>query len=342
MNPLERMRATAAGQAVDRVPFVPTIYEHAAFLIGKTPTDIARDAGLLAESQAAAYETYGHDLVVVGADIYNIEAEALGCRVQYYPDGADIPGLVSHVLREKPLDKLRVPPPHSAGRMPLLLEATAAVKKRLGGEVPVNGTVVGPFTLASLLFGYEDFVVEMLSEPEHAEQILDFALEVGVAFGREFVRLGAGVSVNESWISQPVLSPDLYRRFVKDRHRRLVERLKEAGAAGVAIISGGDTTAISDDLIATGTSLLMADYCSDQLHYKRKAMAAGITLRGSIDSKLVRSGPPEAIAAATRRILELCAGGGRFLLGCGVVAYDTPPEHLLAMKQAVMEGLCLS
>lgn len=335
MNSIERMRATAAGERTDRVPFVPTIYEHAAYLIGKLPTDISLNLNLLVQAQLKAYEIYGHDFVVIGADIYNVEAEALGCRVRYYPDSAAIPGVESHILQEGDVSELKKPSPWQDGRMPMMLEAVSRVKKEIGDLVPVNGTVVGPYTLATILAGYENFVMKMLSEPEEAERILSFTTAVCCDYAIAFIKLGAGVSINESWIAQPVLSPALYRKFVYKYHQQVVRQLKEAGASSVGIISGGDTTAICDDLISVGSSILMADYCCDQKLYKQKAEAAGIVLRGSIDSKLVRSGPPEKIAAETLRLLELCARSGRFLLGCGVVPYDTPSEHLFAMKEVV-------
>jgi len=335
LNSIERMAATAAGEKTDRVPFVPTIYEHAAFLIGVRPTDICIDVDLLVQGQLKAYNIYGHDLVVVGADIYNVEAEALGCRLKYYHDSDAIPGVVSHILREYELKELQKPSPHKDGRMPMMLEAVARVKDEVGAFVPVNGTVVGPYTLATILNGYEDFIAKMLYEPEQAGAILDFTSAVCFEFARAFIELGAGVSINESWIAQPVLSPRLYRQYVYGCHERLIWQLKRAGASSVGVISGGNTTAICDDLISVGSSVLMADYCCDQKLYKEKARAAGVVLRGSIDAKIVRNGSREELAFETLKLLRTCAHGGRFLLGCGVVPYDAPVENLLAVKEVV-------
>ncbi len=54
--------------------FSPSVYEHAAFLIGRTPWEVSRDADLLFEAHAEAFRRYGHAPVVVGIDIYNLEA----------------------------------------------------------------------------------------------------------------------------------------------------------------------------------------------------------------------------------------------------------------------------
>jgi hypothetical protein len=58
--------------------FSPSVYEHAAFLIGRTPWEVSRDADLLFQAHAEAFRCYRHAPVVVGIDIYNLEAEAYG------------------------------------------------------------------------------------------------------------------------------------------------------------------------------------------------------------------------------------------------------------------------
>ena len=336
MNAIERMRATEQGLPADRAPFVPSVYEHGAFLIGKTPSELSVDAKLIVEAQSKAYELYGHDLISVGVDIYNIEAQALGCEVEYFTDG-NVPCVSTRILDEVPLEELKVPDPCKDGRMPMMLDAVEQLAKRYGKEVPVNGTLVGPMTLAAIITGYEKMVLLMITEPEECERILDFTTQVCTAFASAYMRLGVGININESWISQPVLSPSLYHDFVFERHKKIIAELRSVGDGSIGIISGGDTTAICRDLSQTGSSILMADYCCDQTLYKKHALAAGIMLRGSINSKLVRTGPVELIKKETHELLRKCADGGRFILGCGVVPYDAPPEHVLAVKEAEEE-----
>ena len=103
MLPLERMALLAQGKLPDRVPFVPTIYEHAAALIAVTPSEMAKSKELIVKGQLEAYKRYGHDLVAVGIDIYNIEAEALGCNIRYFDDKS-IPCVSSHILGENKED----------------------------------------------------------------------------------------------------------------------------------------------------------------------------------------------------------------------------------------------
>jgi uroporphyrinogen decarboxylase len=333
MLALDRMAAIGRGELPDRVPFVPVIYEHAAALIGVTPSQMAKSADLIVQGQLKAYEIYRHDLVTVGIDIYNIEAEAIGCSVKYFEDDA-IPAVDGHVLADKDtFSQLALPDPASSGRMPLLLDAAVRVKDKLGHEVPVTVAVIGPFTLAALLRGFEPFVFDMVMDPAFVEKLLDYSCEVCLAYGKAAIDQGLGMSLNDSWITPPLLSPKYYEQFVLPRHQKLITALKAAGARSVSLISGGNTTLIADRLVQTGSSLLMADYGTDLAVYKAKAAQAGITLRGSIQARLLENGTDQEIENQAHHVLAIGAPGGRFVLGCGVVPLGAQPDKLLFLKK---------
>ena len=75
----------------------PSVYEHAAKFLGRTPWEVSRDGELLYQAHAAAYETYRHTPIMPGIDIYNLEPEACGAVVEQ-PEGCNIPAIVPHPL----------------------------------------------------------------------------------------------------------------------------------------------------------------------------------------------------------------------------------------------------
>ncbi|MHC4363221.1 MAG: uroporphyrinogen decarboxylase family protein, partial [Planctomycetota bacterium] len=83
MSPKERVRLALQGRETDRPLFCPAIYEHMAKLVGRSPSEVSRSAGLLEQAVLAEYETYAPDMLTVGIDIYNVEAEALGSEVAF-------------------------------------------------------------------------------------------------------------------------------------------------------------------------------------------------------------------------------------------------------------------
>ncbi len=80
MTKRERVEAVYSLQKADRIPFVPAIYEHKGALIGKSPSQICRDANYLYAGLLRELEVYDPDLLVIGIDVYNVEAEALALR----------------------------------------------------------------------------------------------------------------------------------------------------------------------------------------------------------------------------------------------------------------------
>src|SRR5271169_745359 len=142
-------------EPVDRVPFVPAVYEHKAWFVGRTPSVVCRDGSLLLESVLAEYGALRADAIVVGIDVYNVEAEACGCKVTYFtPPDNSIPSLApgSELITGDRLPAgLVVPDPLSAGRMPLMLDATEGARRAIGDDVEVMGALSAPFSLAASL-----------------------------------------------------------------------------------------------------------------------------------------------------------------------------------------------
>ena len=66
MKSVERMEAVLHGERPDRWPFVPSVYEHGAALLGKDPGVVSRDRELMAEAALESYRRYDHDIVTVG------------------------------------------------------------------------------------------------------------------------------------------------------------------------------------------------------------------------------------------------------------------------------------
>lgn len=335
MNGKELFTVMGKGNIPPQIPFIPTIFEHSAKVIGKTPSEIAQDEDLIVESQLACYEMYRHDLISIGVDIYNVEYEALGAKV-HFPENQELPS-TNEIMISKPedIDRLSVPDPEKDARMPMFLNAVRRVNDKVGNEVIVNGTVVGPFTLAAIMRGFENFVMDLVMEPEFAYKLMEFANKVSLSFAESFIKRGVGLSINESWIAPPLLSPAFYAENVVAYERELIQGIKRLGQENVALISGGNTTDILDDMVTTGTSLLLADSECDRLYYKKICARNNILMRASISSKIVEDGDETKMKEAAAEVINDCRDYSGFIFGCGIVSYDTKPESVIKLKEIV-------
>ena len=337
MTKRERVEAVYALERADRIPFVPAIYEHKGALIGKSPSEICRNADYLYAGLMKELETYDPDMLVIGIDVYNVEAEALGCKVVYFEDSNDCPGIVEPIVDSPAaLDKLGVPDPERASRMPLYLEVAERLYRDIGQSVIVRGAVTGPYSMAAELIGAEKFVLLTIDDPSFARQVIDFCARVTVEFGKAFLRRGVEPILFDSRATPTLASPRVVKSLLLPVYRDYVlPELKAAGGRFLPLIIGGNTTSIIDDLIATGATQFLSDYPANLAKWRQKALPARVPVRANVDALLVNRGPAAAVRRQAVEILRDCHDHPGFLLGCGVVAYDGVPEYVHAIRHAL-------
>lgn len=335
MKSIERMQRVLAGQRPDRRPFVPSIYEHGAAVIGREPGQVSRSADLMAAAAVESWRRYAHDIVSVGIDIYNVEAEAFGCAVS---DGAEasIPGVTSHPLAggdaPDPAD-LPIPQPDEANRLGLIADASASVVREIGSDVWVYACMGGPFSQAVELRGFENFIADICLAPETAHALLERTTELSIQQARRLSARGAGVYLFESWATIPLIDPHIFGRFVVPYNKRVIDAVAaEFATPPPAVIMGGDTAILMDFFIEVGTSLVVADFNTDFDFMRARIADRPMIIRGCADPKVIERGDWEALARSVNALASKSAGMANFVWGCGCVSYDTPAEHLLRFK----------
>lgn len=336
MTKRERVERAYALEPPDKIPFVPAVYEHKARLIGRWPSEVCRRLDLLLEALEKELEVYDPDVITVGVDVYNVEAEAVGCEVRYFNGSPDVPAVAAPVL-DGPggLDKLRRPDPGRDGRMPLLVEAAARLHAAMGRDMVVRGALSGPFSLACALAGTEDVLVATVEDPGFVRDLLAFSARVAIDFGTAFLANGVEPVLFDSKASPGAASPRVFHDFVLPVYRDLIiPGLRRAGARTLPLIIGGDTTPILEDLLETGAGQLLCDAGADLALFARRCREERRALRASVDARLVHTGRPDEIRREARRILGQLAGQPGLLFGCGVVAYDCDPANVLALREA--------
>jgi uroporphyrinogen decarboxylase len=321
----------------DRIPFVPAIYEHKGRLIGRSPSEICRNPQYLYAGLRRELELYDPDMLVIGIDVYNVEAEAAGCEVVYFDNSNDVPAIVKPLVADAAgLDRLRMPDPLRDGRMPLHLEVAAALASEHAGDMVLRGAVTGPYSMAAALAGSERFVVATVEEPEFALRLMRFCAGITVAYGKAFLARNVEPIIFDSRATPQLASPRIFHEMVMPLYRDcILPELRAAGGRLIPLIIGGKTDAIVADLIETGASQLLCDRPASLAKYRECCGAARVPFRANVDARLVHSGPPAAVRRQALEILRECGNHPGFLLGCGVVAYDGDPSHVIAIRQAI-------
>lgn len=317
-----------------RISFSPSVYEHAAAMIGRSPWDTSRAPDLLYAGHKAAFLKYHHTPVVVGIDIYNLEAEAYGAKVSV-PGENGIPAI------HKPLfdsvdQALHLPPfeAGSDGRIPMVIE----VGRRLMTDLPdadVRIPVAGPFSIAFNLLGIENLCLDLALKPENTFNLLMEIAENQRGFCEAVVDAGLDVAFFESAAAPPLISPRQFREIELPALKKAIQVAESIVGHPVPCIMGGDTYPILDEIFSTGTGYVVCNVETDQEAFilKTKTAYPDVKVRINMDPGVVACEDTERIYKEVDRIVALAAGHPNCLMGTGCLPYETPPENISLIKE---------
>lgn len=323
-------------------PFLPAIYEHKGWFIGTTPSAVSRDTDLLTASLLKEHELLGTDALTVGIDVYNLEAEAAGCKVTFYEgDDESIPGISpgNHVVKpDDTFDNRPIPNPLKSGRMPVNIEAARRVRKELGDDLWIRGAVSGPFSLAVSLMGAEDLFMNTLDNPQFVHDLLAYSCRIIKEFGMAYIDVGVDVVIFDSQASADLLPPDMYEEFVLPAMKSIIDYFAEQGVRDVPLVIGGSTTPLMENLIASGANNLLCDFNCEWEGWKDACEKANRSIRRNLNPLMIQTATSDKVYQEAKTMIEQAEGYPGFIMGTAVIPFGTPTENLLAIKQACLDS----
>jgi uroporphyrinogen decarboxylase len=297
----------------DRLPTTLLIGPYCARLAGHTVRDILTDPRKSADAHLAFYERFKPDSLIVYNDIY-LEAEAIGCRLDFPEDNISHPKEV--LLRDKAgLARLRVPDPGKDGRIPYFLEVCQRVSSQVKATASMGLGHSGPWNIAIHLRGAEALLMDTVDDPAFVHALMGFATEVVRAMGDALIQAGFAPSLGEAAASCSLISPTIYRQFIKPYHTELCNHFRSKRVP-MALHICGYIDPIMQDILDTGISFLSVDAPSSLK--KMKALGSDrVTLMGNVRTTLFSDGTREEMEAAIADCIESAAEGSGYILASG-------------------------
>jgi len=202
------------------------------------------------------------------------------------------------------------------------------------------------------LCGMQRFLEMLAGEPKLAEALLERLLEEYMKVLPRFLdAVGPYVQliqVGDDLGTQAGLqiSPDMYRRLIKPRHRALYSYIRERFDGFLFLHSCGSIRGLLPDLIDVGVQVINPVQTSavgmDPAELKREFGRDLAFWGGGCETQTtLRSGTPEEVAAQVRARVRLFAKGGGYVFNqVHNVLSDVPPENVVAMFQAAGPDFC--
>jgi len=313
--------------------FEPVSYDHAASLIGHRPWEVSRNSALLVEAHQKVIDLYHTDSCVVGVDIYNLEIEAYGCDILDV-GGNKVPVAGDPVFEEvEDLFGLSLDPGKD-GRLPLIFEAAETLAIR-NPEVDIRLPLAGPFTIASHLLSMEDLICECFTDPEStAEALMHMASQQRI-YAELAVEKGHSVTVFESSVTPPILSPQLFCDCVLPSLQQMLVGLETDG--GSQLIIGGDTLQIQEAICSSGATDIICPVETDQAAFMSGMEAfPGMSTRVNMSPAVFLPGRQEAARREAQRVLDLVSGHEQVSVG-SLIPFEADPELVLEIAAQVQQ-----
>jgi MtaA/CmuA family methyltransferase len=330
MNGRDRLLGLIDGRSTDRLPCLPITMMFASDLAGAKYSDYATDYRVQAAAQLDIAESFDFDHVSVISDPC-CEAADCGAEILFT---SDLPPAVSEehsLLREKgDLLSLQVPDPHSGPRMSNRLLAVEELATSIGGERLVEGWVEGPCAEAADLRGINRIMLDFYDDPAFVRDLVDFIVEMEVAFGAAQVEAGADI-IGIGDAAASLVGPKIYGEFIWPAEKRIVDALHALGTR-VRLHICGNSAELLPAMGQLGCEIVDVDSVVPMSH-ARASVGAGQALCGNIDPvRVMLNGTPSSIHAA----LAACHGeaGDRYVVGAGCeIPRGTPMQNVRALVE---------
>jgi len=301
-------------------------------ITGESVEDLVSVPGSQFKAIMALSERYSTPVLLTAIDT-TVEAEAYGAEIKL--PARELPSIVGRLVTDAAdLAALADPIPGDA-RTRVPIETAWRLTAEVGESVPVVGAMLGPFALASRLFGLNESLEAAASaEPETLEALLDTVTGFLCRYALEFRETGAwGVLVAEATAGR--LTPEGVARFSTPFVKRIV---KAAETPDFAVILHNHRASI-DHLDAIRESR------AGHYHFGAPMdMAAAlvkvppdVVLSGNLDATLIfRKGNAQAAGDATRTLLEATRPHKNFAISSGC---NIPPGSPLANLNAFFRAV---
>jgi uroporphyrinogen decarboxylase len=205
------------------------------------------------------------------------------------------------------------------------------------------------FEWGTFLRRIDNFLMDLAANQREVERLLDALIEqhllvlakVCDAVGdiADIVRFGDDLGMDQG----PFMSPDIYRRLFKPRHRLLCDYVKSHSTMHTFLHSCGSIYRLIPDLIDAGIEIINPVQTSardmDAEKLKREFgnditfWGGGADTRGVLNKK-----NPHEVKEHVKRRLEIFAPGGGFVFNqIHNILPDVFPENIVAMFEAVNE-----
>lgn len=338
MNCRERFLSALRLETPDRVPvFYQQLggAKHVLQASGLTIREGFHDPEVFARIMMKAHELFRYDNVMIGWGDLLVETQAMGGTWRF-PEKDYYPRAEKYAVQEPgDVDRLAPVDPMDDRFWSVPLKAGALLQERIGGEVAILGSVISPFFLASQLRGYENIMMDTVSDPGIVHQMVRVALESERMYGERIAALGLEATfLDGSVASGQLVSPEMCGEYDMAYLRQLLKGLRELGIR--TLVHNDSELPYLDLQIEAGAAAV---------HYNNELVnpievfqkyGGKVCLASGIDhGVLIFKKTPEEVENKVREVIDLFGDVPGLIMAPGSeIPFKSPLENILRVREA--------
>lgn len=210
--------------------------------------------------------------------------------------------------------------------------------------IAVAGMQMTIFEIAWYLRGMDNFMIDMVMNPELANYHLDRIEGIRCEFAKRYASAGCDVlSLGDDIATQRdmMMNPDMWREYLKPRLANVIKAAKDINPdILIAYHSDGNLMKVIPELIEVGVEILnpIQSECMDPVEIKKK-YGDRLSFWGTVGTQTTMpfGTPDEVRKVCLRMIEEVGKGGGLLLAPTHLLEPEVPWENIQAFIDTINE-----
>ena len=205
------------------------------------------------------------------------------------------------------------------------------VKAAVGDGVSVHGEVFSPFTHLMELFGYEEALMGLMTDPAKCHALLERFTVAAVAWGVAQARRGVdAVLISSAFAGGGFISQEMYREFVLPYERRMTDAIRPTGVPVYTHTCGriGDRLELMEETGIDGLDTLDPPPLGNvELAEAKRLVGGRMFIKGNMNSvALLDYKTKEQVVAEAGHCIRVGKPGGGYILStaCSVAPRVEP------------------
>ena len=309
--------------------FRPILMHFAARHIGKSYAEFASDHRILVKANLKALEDFNMDIVGLISDPYR-ETSAFGAKVSFPAEA--VPVCHGSVIRTiDDVKNLKNPDIYVCERTLDRIRGAELFQKELKGAVPVIGWIEGPLAEACDLAGVAEMMMYLMTDPDFCNILMDKCVITAKEFAKAQIEAGCSIiGIGDAICSQ--IDPELYKIFVLERHREIIEYIHSLDAK-VKLHICGNITHLLSWIKTLEVDILDLDWPVD-MNEAFEVLGPEVIRCGNINPIEIQDLSSEEVYQKAKDLVNKEKGRKFILSGGCEITVNTPAANLKAMDLA--------